>query len=304
MSDRTLSRLNAKFGRGETVRFESGPGGLAVVQVCNAAATASIALHGGHVLSWQPSGHEPVLWISSQSRYEAGRAIRGGIPVCWPWFADHPAETGLPAHGIARTTTWEVADAQVLDDSATRLVLRLEDDEHTRAVWPHGFVLELAVTVGRELAVELTATSRTDHPLSVTAALHTYFDVADVRDVSVLGLEGRSYIDKVDAMDRKVQKGPVRITGETDRIYLDTLGPCRIEDPGRGRVIRVVAEGSHSTVVWNPWVDKSGVMGDFGDEEYTGMICVETANAGDDVVLLPAGGEHRLKTTLGVEAIS
>lgn len=297
-----LETLGRRFEVTDHVTFAAGPGELGpVARVANRHATASVALHGAHVMAFQPRDQQPVLWVSAKSAFRPGKAIRGGIPVCWPWFADHPTDSTKPAHGFVRAARWSVVGTEVVDDDATRVRLRLADDDATRALWPHRFALELAVTVGRSLDVALAIRNPGDAPFTSGGALHSYFTVGDVTRIAIHGLDGRTYVDKVDRLARKVQQGAVRIDAETDRVYLDTTADCVIDDPGLRRRITVAKAGSRSTVVWNPWRAKAASMADFGDDEYPGMVCVETANAGDDVVSVPAGGQHVLRTTIRVE---
>jgi D-hexose-6-phosphate mutarotase len=297
-----LETLGRELALKDHVTFAPGPGELGpVARVANRHATASIALHGAHVTAFQPRGQQPVLWVSAKSAFRPAKAIRGGIPICWPWFADHPTDPTKPAHGFVRTARWTVAGTEAAADGATRIRLALADDETTRALWPHRFELELAVTVGRSLDVTLAIRNTGDAAFTSGGALHSYFTVGDVTQVAIRGLDGRTYVDKVDRLARKVQHGVVRIAGETDRVYLDTTAECVIDDPVLRRRITVAKAGSRSTVVWNPWRAKAASMADFGDDEYPGMVCVETANAGDDVVAVPAGGRHVLRTTIGVE---
>lgn len=297
-----LDTLDRRFGRKDHVTFAAGPGELGpVAHVANRHATASIALHGAHVMAFQPRDHQPVLWVSSRSAFRPGKAIRGGIPVCWPWFADHPTDRTKPAHGFVRAVPWSVVGTEIVDDAATRVRLRLDDDDATHALWPHRFELELAVTVGVSLAVALTIRNTGDAAFTSGGALHSYFTVGDVERVAVHGLDGCAYVDKVDALARKVQRGAVRIDAETDRVYLDTTADCVIDDSGLRRRIVIAKTGSRSTVVWNPWRAKAASMADFGDDEYPGMVCVETANAGADVVSIPPRASHVLGTTIRVE---
>ena len=298
-----LATLNTQFGIDQQLVFTSGVGDLTVAEISNSYAQAVIALHGAHVLSFQPHGQRPVLWLSEYSQFKIGKAIRGGIPICWPWFAAHPSDPSKPSHGFARTTLWAVAGSEALADGSTQLRLELHDSAETQALWPHPFRLELVVTVGPALQVDLNIYNPGDGPFVCTDALHTYFGVSDIANVTIRGLENVAYLDKVDHDGRKMQQGPITITAETDRIYLDTTADCLIVDSSWQRRIRVAKQGSQTTVVWNPWIEKSQRMTDFGDEEYHGMVCVETTNAADDVVTVPARGSHRLQTSITVEPI-
>lgn len=297
----TPATLNSLFALDSQLSFKAGPGGLTVAEISNDYAQASVALHGAHVLSFQPRGQQPVLWLSRHSHYKIGKAIRGGIPVCWPWFAAHPRDSSKPSHGVARTTVWTVSSSEALADGSTQLRLELRDSEETQALWPHAFRIALTMTVGRTLQVDLNIHNPGEAPFVCTGALHTYFTVSDIANVTILGLEACAYLDKVAHDGHKTQQGPITITAETDRIYLNTTADCLIVDSAWQRQIRVAKQGSRTTVVWNPWTDKSKQMADFGDDEYHGMVCVETTNAADDIITVPAGGDHTLQTTISVE---
>ena len=296
-----LDGLNAQFAVADHVSFRAGHAGLPVADIANIHAAAKISLHGAHVTAFQPHGQHPVLWLSDYCHWEAGKAVRGGIPVCWPWFAAHPADSGKPAHGFVRTAMWKVMATEALANGATQITFGFTESEATLALWPYAFQLELVVTVGAVLQVELVAHNTGNEEFVCGGALHSYFRVSDVTEIAVRGLEGCTYIDSLDLPYRKLQEGPVTISAETDRIYVDTTADCIIDDPGMGRRIRIVRKGSRSVVVWNPWKDKAARMEDFGDQEYPGMICVETTNAADDVVTVPSLGEHRLQTVISVE---
>jgi len=297
-----VATLDRRF-RSADVTFTAGPGDLGpVAEIANRHAAATVALHGAHVMAFQPHGQRPVLWMSPQSAFRPDKAMRGGIPVCWPWFADHPTDPRKPPHGFVRAAAWEVVATEPGEEGATRIRFRIADDEATCALWPHRFELELVVSVGTALGVDLVICNIGEAPFTSGGALHSYFAVGNVEEVRIHGLEGCAYIDKVDHLARKTQDGAVRIAGETDRVYVDTTSECVIDDPGWHRRIRIAKAGSRSTVVWNPWREKAASMSDVGADAYTGMVCVETANAGDDVVSIPPSGEHVLRTSISVES--
>jgi glucose-6-phosphate 1-epimerase len=297
--------LNEQFPGNGRLRFAPGPGGLTVAEIHNTAATARIALHGAHVLEFQPRGARPLLWLSGKSWFTPDKPIRGGIPLCWPWFGAHPTDPALPAHGFARVSPWHVLEVRTQDAAVTGIRLGLRDSEVTRRLWEHAFEAIVEVTVGAELSVTLVVRNPGNGPYSVTAALHTYFAVSAVTEARVLGFDGCPYVDTVGgARTPGVQSGPVRVQGETDLIFSACPGEAVIEDPGWGRRIRIRKAGSLSAVVWNPWIAKAKRMPDFGDDEYPGMICVETTNAPGDARTVPSGGEHRLQAILGVEALA
>jgi glucose-6-phosphate 1-epimerase len=304
MQTTDLQALNDSFAITNQIAFTAGPGGLTLAEIRNSHAAATVGLYGGQVLAYQPRGQMPVLWTSGRSLYQPGKAIRGGIPVCWPWFGPHPTDPSRPAHGFARTAMWSVLATAALASGATQIRLRLSDSDATLELWPHAFDLRVVVTVGADLRVELIARNPGDAPYTYSGALHSYFAVADAGAIAIRGLEGCEYIDKVDGDQRKLQRGPVTIEAETDRVYLNTAATCTIEDPGQERQISVAKSGSRTTVVWNPWAEKARRLLDFGDEEYHGMVCVETANADGDSVTVAPGGEHRLAAAISVAPLA
>jgi D-hexose-6-phosphate mutarotase len=199
---------------------------------------------------------------------------------------------------------WEVIETETLRDGATRLTFRIVQDDATRAQWPHATEALNIVTVGRTLELELVTRNTGSAAVTLGDAFHTYFEVGDIRRCTIHGLGNCPYLDKVDGGKQKQQTGPVIIDGEVDRIYLDSTADVLIDDPGLNRRIRVSKRGSRSTVVWNPGIEKAAKMGDFGDNGHLNMVCVESTNAADDVVQLPAGGEHRLWVRYSVEPLS
>ncbi len=302
MSQSDLSALNARYGIPAHVSFKEGPGGLTVAEVNNTRGNAVIALQGAQVMSWAPRGAQPVIWVSPAAKFAAGKSMRGGVPLCWPWFGPHVTEAGFPAHGFARTAPWAPVKTEALAEGATRLVFSLTPNEASRVQWPYATPVECHITVGATLEIDLVTRNSGDAPVTIGQALHTYFNVSDIRQVTVTGLDACSYLDKVDGGKRKQQNGPVDFTGETDRIYLGSSDDCVIEDPGLQRRIRISKRGSRSTVVWNPWMEKAAKMGDLGDDGYLRMLCVESANAADDVVEIAPGAAHHLWVRYSLEA--
>lgn len=292
--------LNQRFGQGNTIKFAKGRGGLMVARIRNEHAEVEVYLHGGHVTSFKPHGQKEILWLSDDAVFEAPKAIRGGVPVCWPWFSAHPENKELPAHGFARNRRWSVHSSQSRADGRTRLTLILRDDAASLEIWPHSFELELRILVGTELRLELITRNTGAEPFVVGGALHTYFGIGDISKASIEGLEGRGYLDQLDSLKRVEQDSPVRFAEEVDRIYVDTDDTCTIIDEAQSRRIRVAKEGSKSTVVWNPWIAKAKRMADFNNDGYRTMLCIEATNAGDDLHTVPPGGEHRLTQILSV----
>lgn len=283
--------LNSRFGIPGVV-FRAGPGDLESVEVENRHATACVVLQGAHVVAWSPREEEPVIWVSEAARFAPGVPIRGGIPICWPWFGPHPTDSVLPSHGIARTAPFQVVAVERLFDDRTRLTFRLPDREG-EAAWAHPTELLYMVTVGRALELDLVTRNAGTERVTVGQALHTYFQVSDYRDVTVHGVEGCRYLDKVGGGE-KVQDRPLTLAGPTDRVYLESVRDCVIEDPGRSRAIRIAKRNSHSTVVWNPGLAGAAPESDFGPSGSRRMLCVETANAAADVVRLEPHAVHLL----------
>ncbi|HKI62753.1 MAG TPA: D-hexose-6-phosphate mutarotase [Mariprofundaceae bacterium] len=298
-----MGDLNQAFGIEDQVVFIDGPGGMPIVRVNNELGEASIALQGAHVLGFQARGQEPIIWMSDEATYAQGKSLRGGVPVCWPWFGPHGSDSTLPGHGPARTVNWKPVASEALGDGSTKVSFELVETDKTRQQIPHLLRVQLHVTVGSSLRLELETTNLGKASFTLGEALHTYFLVGDVRLAHVEGLDGCEYIDKMDGGARKQQHGPVSISSETDRIYLGTGGHSEIIDPAMGRKIVIESQGSASMVVWNPWVETAAKMGDLGPDGYLKMLCVETANAADDVVLLKAGGTHCMAAEYSSESL-
>jgi glucose-6-phosphate 1-epimerase len=287
-----------------SVRLEPGAGQLPCLRVSTPLATAQLYLHGAHLAAWQPAGASPVLWVSRDSAFAPDKPIRGGVPICFPWFAAHATDKTAPGHGFARIRPWTLVDAREQPGGGVSLTLTLEDDAGTRAsVWPHRFRATFTADIGRTLTMTLAVENRDAAAITFEEALHTYFAVQDIREVGIAGLEQVEYLDKVQQMARKRQPAePIRFTGETDRIFLATRGACTIHDPGKRRRITIAKTGSDTTVVWNPWIDKAKAMPDFGDLEWPEMVCVETCNVNVHAVTLAPGARHEMSATISVAA--
>ncbi|WP_028455147.1 D-hexose-6-phosphate mutarotase [Chitinilyticum litopenaei] len=268
--------------------------GLPLLQIANAHGQAVVALQGAHLISFVPAGGRDLLWLAPQARFSPGKAIRGGIPLCLPWFGGHPDKSrGLPAHGFARTSDWSLEEAQLLDDGRHRLVLGLKDTLLTREMWPHHFHFRFAITVGRELDVELLAEHHGHVPVTFTAALHTYFAVPEVADCVIEGLAGCEQIDTLDGIRRLRNDGDVRISNMHDSVYLDVPAEQRIVSAAG--VTRIVSN-TRSAVVWNPGTAalKGGDIG----AAYSGFVCVERGDVFDNAVTLNPGGVYRASMQL------
>ena len=277
--------------------------GFVYAEINNARAHATISTYSGQVLSYRPKNQQhDLLFVSDQAYYEDGKAIKGGIPVCWPWFGADPDDQGRPAHGFVRNRQWEVSSSKSLADGSTQVVMSLVDTAETRKIWPHPFRLDIVITVGDSLKVALVTHNSGDESVTISQALHSYFHVGDISKVRVLGLDGTEYLDKADDSIRKTQAGPVLIEDEVDRIYTGVSDELVIDDASLGRKIRITSSGCSTAVVWNPWIEIAASMADLDDNAYRHMLCVETANAGPETITINAGDEYRLVAEYTIES--
>lgn len=277
---------------------------LDVVTHASANGSLEVALQGAHVFDWRPAGSaHPVLFLSPRSLFRRGKAIRGGVPVCFPWFGPKAGDPAAPQHGFARTSAWQLVAAEATGEGTARVALDFSDDATTRTAWPHAFAARLEIHAGARLALALTVRNTGADRFTFGAALHTYLAVSDVRAIRLRGLEGARVLDKVGGhmIERREGGDPISFSGETDRVYLDTAASCTIDDPGWNRRIHVSKTGSRSTVVWNPWTEKARALADLGEDAWPGFLCVETCNAADDVVTLAPGASHTLGAEIQVE---
>ncbi len=271
--------------------------GLPIIVIEHAGLRARITPQGAQLLDFQPAGQAPLLWCSTQARYQPGKAVRGGVPLCWPWFGPHPVDATQPAHGFARVLPWQLAQVDVMDDSVS-VAFVLQDSPASHACWPHAFELRLCYHLGRELQLDFSVTNRSAEPVSISYALHSYFPVSEIADTAVDGLDDVSYIDQLDGMARKRQHGTVRFAEEVDRMYVGAGGDYLIRDQAGGRRIHLQARGCASAVVWNPWIDKARRLADMGDDEYRQMLCVECGNVADDTLTLASGASHHARLAI------
>ena len=271
---------------------QAGDVGLPMLVVENKLGRAVIALQGAHLMEFKPAGAPEMFWISPKCMLEAGKPIRGGIPLCLPWFG--PGADGSTPHGFARLMPWSLVGSEVCGNGATRVVLELTGDESVNPLWPHAFSFRLEITVGGKLSLKLVAENRSNQPAPFAFAFHTYFAVEDVAKARVAGLEGTTFIDKMDNFAHKTQSGEVTIEGVTDRIYLDVPAVQHLNAAGRQVVIESDAK---CAVVWNAWTNDKN-MADLGEGNHVGYLCVERCDVADRAVTLPPGGQYQCSMTL------
>jgi D-hexose-6-phosphate mutarotase len=283
---------------------ETTRGELVMLRLSGAHSSLEVASQGAHVCSWQLHHGEPVLFMSPKSHFLKGKAIRGGVPVIFPWFGKREDDPTAPQHGFGRVANWKQTRGEVDQNGAAVAEFQLKDNDSTRKSWPFSFTAKLTIEGQTQLRITLEIQNTDSKPFTFGAGLHSYFCVSDIERIKILGLEGTEYIDQVAA--NAVRKQPnyaITFDGELDRIYFDTDATCVIHDPGNERRIVIAKSGSKSTVVWNPWTGKAGSMADLGADNWRGMVCVETTNAGPDSVTLTPQATHRLETTISVEPI-
>jgi D-hexose-6-phosphate mutarotase len=291
----------SRFSIPGVLRFEAGEGGLTRAAITTPHADAHVYLHGAHVTHYHPHAQAPLLFMSHKSAFAAGKPIRGGVPICFPWFGPKKDDASAPAHGFARLKEWSVESSAKADDGSAQLVLSLSSDDATRKAWPLDFRCRLTVVVGPELRMALEVQNTGSQAFTFEEALHSYFSVVDIRQVRVEGLEATEYLDKAggQTVTRRNQGAqPITFTGETDRVYLSTKATCVAHDVAGARNISVAKSGSDATVVWNPWIAKAKAMADFGDDEWPNMLCIETANVAELAVNLDAGKSHTMSAVI------
>jgi glucose-6-phosphate 1-epimerase len=301
-SSMDITALNANFGLAGVLSFEDHEG-LTRAVVTTPTATATVYLQGAHIAEWQPAGEEGVLFLSKKTAYKKGKALRGGVPVIFPWFGDrHDGQAG-PAHGFVRAADWEFVFAALVGDDL-HMTLSFGANDATRALGFDHFKVAYEIAIGQTLTMKLTVANEADKPLVYEEALHTYYVVSDVRAVSTTGLVSTPFLDKRDGGREKMQvEDPLVLTWTTDRVYMNTTAVCEINDAAKNRRIKIAKSGSGTTIVWNPWSELTPGLADMEPEGWVGMLCVESGNAGPNAITLAPGETHTLKSVISVEQL-
>ena len=295
-----IDALNRRCAIAGIAELVPGNGGLPKVRITSPAATAEIYLHGAQVTAWKPAGTDEVIFVSDQSHWQDGMAIRGGVPICFPWFRAKTDDPHAPTHGVVRTKQWRLESITQEIEGTVVVVCSTESNASTLLWWPHEFRLTHRITVGTSLRMELTASNTGLAHLRFEEALHTYFRVGQIESVRVRGLDGITYLDNTDANREKVQSGDVMFTSATDNAYLNTQAPLELVDPVLHRSIRTEKLGSATTVVWNPWQQGAASLADLGDDEWRGMACVEASNILESAISLGPSEEHTMCSILSI----
>ncbi len=297
----SIDKLNEDFCIPEVLTFEKYENNLIFLKVSNQYADATICLYGAHIVSFRPKESEDLLWMSPASYFEVGKPIRGGIPVCFPWFGPHKSDPEKPQHGFGRLMYWEISETAALPDGGTLIRLKLCSSDDTKSYWPHDFEAELTIVVGIKLEVNLKVTNQSDTPFDYSCALHTYYHLSAIEQIAIDGLMGTTYHKHLEAGYYIQESSKLEIHQAETRHYHDTEATCIIEDPGFGRKIHVGKSGSKVTTVWNPWKEACSVISDLPDDAYTSFVCIEAVNSFEDTILLNPGETHKTSAIIGLE---
>ena len=273
------------------LEFKKFENGFSYVEIGNASASAKIAFQGAHLFHYERKNEKPLLWLSKSSDFEVGKAIRGGVPICWPSFGMNNSD--LPQHGFARVGMWKLKNSIERDEETTQATFVLRDTDASRGMWNYKFELELKITIGKKLIMQLITTNKDEKSFKLTQALHTYFAISDISNIMIKGLNKKPYLDTL-TNKQKNQKGKIKFKGEMDRVYQEVDGEILLKD--KMHTTHITNKGSSSVVIWNPWKKKCKKMSAMSNEAYKEFVCIESANAYDDFRVLQPNESH----TMGV----
>jgi len=296
-----LDELNNKFCIEGGLTFTKGENDLIFLNISNQFATTRICLYGAHIMNFTPTDSKDILWTSPESLFQVGKPIRGGIPVCFPWFGPHKTDQSKPQHGFGRLMYWDVIETAVTPDSETLVRLKLCSSDETRFYWPYDFCAEIIIVVGKSLSVALKVTNTSSTPLNYSCALHTYYNISDIENINIYGLKGARYHNHLEQGDHIQESPNLEIHKAETRHYHDTEATCIIDDPGFGRKILAAKSGSRITTVWNPWAEACAQIGDLPDDGYKTFICIESVNSFDDLIILNPGESHETSAIISLE---
>ncbi len=287
-----LNELNNKYGIKGELAFERLNNNLIFLKVSNKFAEANICLYGAHITSYKPRNSKDILWMSPDTPFEEGKAIRGGIPVCFPWFGPHKTDSGMPQHGFGRLMYWNMAETAVLPQGETLVRLKLSSSDQTKAYWPYDFDAEMNIVIGNELKLTLKVINTCDNQFDYSCALHTYYKLSAIEEMTIDGLEGTRFHIHLQPGDYIQETPKMEIHQAETRHYHDTEATCIINDPGFARKIRVAKSGSKITTVWNPWKEACSTIGDLPNDAYNYFVCIEAVNSFEDTISLYPGESH------------
>ncbi|MEC6882397.1 D-hexose-6-phosphate mutarotase [Photobacterium piscicola] len=290
MDLRQLSTINALSDAVTVCEYQ----GVKIIRIIHPMVEAGISLHGGHLLWFKPAGEKDVIWLSDNAEFDLTKAVRGGIPVCWPWFG----KAGTPSHGFARTSEWTLSQHRE-NEHGVIVSLTLEDNQQTREIWPHKFHNQITFEMNAELKVSLSSTNTDTQPWSFGGALHTYFNIADINNISITGM-GHTYLDSTQAGKACQGSDVLTFSAETDRVYTQPQPTILIADKNNQRTIAVTNDGDNAAVIWNPWQQLSISMADMANNSFETMVCVESTIHTPTIELQP-GQSHTLATRIAIQ---
>ena len=274
-------------------KLKTNENGLKYIEITNDSACGKIAIQGAHLFHFTRNGEEPILWLSETSDMEHGKHIRGGIPICWPSFGMSNPE--LPQHGFARNRMFDLVNIIEIDEDTTQVIMELNDSKKSLREWEYKFNLQISITISKNLTIELKTTNLDQKTFVFTQALHTYFNISNIKNISIYGLENKPFLDTL-TNTSQIQKGEIVFSSEVDSVYQKVDGEIVLKD--KNRDIKINNEGSSSVVVWNPWIEKAKRMSGMEDEGYKEFVCIESANTFEDARFLQSRESHTLKLTI------
>lgn len=298
MSQVLVSQLSSQFAA-KGVRFFK-QDQLAMIEVENDYARAIITTHGASVLSYTPKGSKDLLWVSPAAVYSGHKPVRGGIPICWPWFGE-AKQAGLPAHGFVRNQVWQLDSITNIESGATEVILSCEPTEASLAIWPHQFHLELRVQIGKKLVVSLTTVNKNDYDIEITEALHTYFNIAEAAGLLISGVQSSVEYDTLQRPISAVNRSqPITLAPPMDSVFTNQLNELTIHDAQNGRNILIEKQQASSTVVWNPGPEVIKGFADLPEQSWTRFVCVEAGNVFENAITISAGQQHHMSMALSL----
>lgn len=277
------------------ISIEQLPNGFEYINIKNDFASAKIALQGAQVYQYTRKDEDDILWVSDTSDFEYGKKIRGGVPVCWPWFGMQETNPEYPQHGFARTALFELLETKEIDTNISQVTLKLNNSKDTLLMWPYYFELLVKITVGDKLIMELTTTNMDEVPFEITQAFHTYFNISNISNITIVGLNDKPYFDALSDEQCK-QNGDITFNQEVDRVYQEVNNEIKLVD--KQRTIKIKNDFSSSVIVWNPWIDKCKRLAGLRDDAYNNFVCIESANAMKDFIVLEPQDSHTLRATI------
>ncbi len=257
---------------------------------------AEISLYGAQVVSFIPNDQSDLLWLSPLTELNQKKAIRGGIPICWPWFGKHPQNDELPQHGFARISQFALDTITNLPDGNINAQLSLVSTPASKQLFPYDFKLVVDITVGQQLKVSLTTHNTGSEPFAISEALHSYFSVNDISETHIKGLKNTTFFDQLKSKNMQDLSEAIIVTQEVDRIYQADKQALEIEQTSKP-TIHITQENCHNVVVWNPWISKAQSMQDFPNNGYLNMLCIESANISPEINIAPQA-THQISQTI------